>query len=80
MGLYRSSGDFGFMVGPPLLGAIADGTSYQFALAVNAALIAVAALFFLTARETLERQPTLSEATASASPIPVSSKGRPRDP
>ena len=80
MGLYRSSGDFGFMVGPPLLGAIADGTSYQFALAVNAALIAVAALFFLTARETLERPTTPAEATASASPIPVSSKCRPSDP
>jgi MFS family permease len=79
MGLYRSSGDFGFMVGPPLLGAIADGTSYAFALAVNAALIAVAALFFLTARETLERPTTPAEATAGASPIPVSSEGRGTD-
>lgn len=55
MGMYRSSGDIGFMVGPPLLGLVADATSYGWALAVNAALMAVAALFFLTARETVQR-------------------------
>ena len=55
MGLFRSAGDAGFMIGPPLLGAIADWTSYETALAVNAALIGLAALFFMTARETLER-------------------------
>lgn len=55
MGLFRSAGDAGFMIGPPLLGAIADWTSYETALAVNAALIGLAALFFITARETLER-------------------------
>ena len=74
MGLYRSSGDIGFMVGPPLLGWIADSTSYDFALYVNAALIGVAAVVFLTARETLERPTTTTTtaaATAGASPLPV---------
>ncbi|MDA0815345.1 MAG: MFS transporter [Chloroflexi bacterium] len=52
MGMYRSSGDIGFVIGPPLLGAIADWTSYGWAMAVNAALLAVTALFFMTARET----------------------------
>ncbi|MCA9847438.1 MAG: MFS transporter [Dehalococcoidia bacterium] len=73
MGLYRSSGDIGFMVGPPLLGWIADSTSYDFALYVNAALIGIAAVVFLTARETLERPSTPAEATAGASPVPVAS-------
>ena len=73
MGLYRSSGDIGFMVGPPLLGWIADSTSYDFALYVNAALIGIAAVVFLTARETLERPTTPAEATAGASPVPVAS-------
>ncbi len=57
MGMFRSAGDAGFMIGPPMLGAIADWTSYELALGVNAALIALAAVFFLTARETLERPP-----------------------
>jgi len=56
MGMYRSSGDIGFVIGPPLLGAIADATSYGWAMAVNAALLAVASLFFLTARETVGRR------------------------
>lgn len=58
LGLYRSTGDLGLMIGPPLLGALADLTSYGWAFAVNAALMTAAALFFLTARETLERGPT----------------------
>jgi len=56
MGMYRSSGDIGFVIGPPLLGAIADATSYGWAMAVNAALLAITALFFLTARETVGRR------------------------
>lgn len=55
MGMYRSSGDIGFMVGPPLLGWVADHTSYSTALISNAALVAITALFFLTARETIQR-------------------------
>ena len=46
MGLYRSAGDLGFVVGPVLLGAIADATSLAGALAVNAVLVVGATLLF----------------------------------
>ena len=53
MGLYRSSGDVGFVIGPPLLGFLADHSSFGWGLAVNAALVAVATLVFAVfARET----------------------------
>ncbi len=56
MGLYRSSGDFGFVLGPPLLGLLADAASFGWALAVNAAIVAAATLFFaIAARETAGR-------------------------
>ncbi len=55
MGLYRSSGDIGFLVGPIILGMVADASTYGWALWLNAALIAAASLFFLTARETVSR-------------------------
>lgn len=56
MGMYRSAGDIGFMVGPPLLGALADATSYGWGLAANGAIMAVACLWFLViARETIGR-------------------------
>ncbi len=54
LGLYRSSGDLGFLLGPPLLGALADRTSFGWGLATNAALIA-AITFALVARETAGR-------------------------
>ena len=54
MGLYRTTGDFGFVIGPPLLGALADRTSFGWGLAANAALLALASLAFLVfARETV---------------------------
>jgi len=71
MGLYRSSGDIGFMVGPPLLGAVADGSSYAVALGVNAALIGVASLVFLGARETLEREPVRETPSEPTTEPPV---------
>jgi MFS family permease len=56
MGLYRSSGDIGFLVGPPLLGALADATTFAWGFGANAILLAVASLFFLLlARETLQK-------------------------
>ena len=56
MGLYRTTGDFGFVIGPPLLGALADRTSFGWGLAANAALLALASLAFLVfARETVGR-------------------------
>ena len=54
MSLYRSAGDVGFVVGPPLLGVIADASSFGWALGANAALVALATvLFLLFARETM---------------------------
>ncbi|MEX2228705.1 MAG: MFS transporter [Dehalococcoidia bacterium] len=56
MGLYRSSGDIGFLIGPPLLGALADATSFGWGFGANALLVGAASLFFLFgARETLVR-------------------------
>jgi DHA1 family multidrug resistance protein-like MFS transporter len=49
MGLYRSAGDLGFVVGPVLLGAIADATTLGGALVANAALILVVTLVFAVA-------------------------------
>jgi len=52
MGLYRSAGDLGFVIGPVLLGAIADATTLGGALAANAVIVfAVTLLFAATARE-----------------------------
>lgn len=46
MGLYRTAGDFGLMVGAPLLGLIVDHASYAWALGTNAALMVLAVVFF----------------------------------
>jgi MFS family permease len=52
MGLYRSAGDVGFLIGPALLGAVADASSIQWALAANALIVLAATAFFaLAARE-----------------------------
>ncbi len=56
MGMYRTSGDIGFVIGPPLLGAVADATSIGAGLVVNGLLVAVAALVFaFVAHETVTR-------------------------
>ena len=50
MGLYRTAGDFGMVIGAPLLGLIADHSSFGWALSTNGLLmIAAVALFALTA-------------------------------
>jgi len=52
MGLYRSAGDAGFLLGPIALGALADATSIPTALAVNAMLfVGATSLFGVVARE-----------------------------
>ncbi len=58
MGLYRTYADVGFVIGPPLLGWIADSTgSFRWPLLFNAALIAVCVVpFSLFARETLAQR------------------------
>jgi MFS family permease len=46
MGLYRTAGDFGLLIGAPLLGLIADAEGYGWALATNAFLMMGAVTFF----------------------------------
>ena len=63
MGLFRTFGDLGFVIGPVALGALADLTTFGTALTVDAAIIIVFALLFAAfAKETLRRplavQPT----------------------
>jgi len=54
IGLYRTFGDIGFVMGPILLGWVADLSSYATALRMNASLLFVSGLLFLLfARETL---------------------------
>lgn len=70
MGLYRTYSDVGFVVGPPLLGWIADATgAFGWALGFNALLMAAsAAAFALLARETVPRRvaaPTVEPASAT---------------
>ena len=61
MGMYRTSGDIGFVVGPPLLGALADATSIGVGLVANGVLVAAAALVFaFFARETVSRATSTS--------------------
>ncbi|MSQ41596.1 MAG: MFS transporter [Dehalococcoidia bacterium] len=67
MGVYRTTGDFGLMVGPPLLGLIADASSFGWALAANALLMGAAALLFVFARETLRRPGAAAPAVAPTS-------------
>lgn len=57
MGLYRTYGDLGLTVGPPLVGWIADSANYNAALYFSAALLVVTAIAFqLGAYETAGRK------------------------
>ncbi len=56
MGMFRSTGDVGFIIGPPLFGFIADQSSFAWAMSANAAVMIVASLLFLFARETRGRR------------------------
>jgi MFS family permease len=49
MGMYRTSGDLGFLVAPPVVGWLADATSIGTAMVVNAAFVAAASIWFLVA-------------------------------
>ncbi|MGH8914346.1 MAG: MFS transporter, partial [Acidimicrobiia bacterium] len=44
MGAFRTAGDLGLLMGPPLLGLVADGAGYQWAFGSNALMVAVATL------------------------------------
>lgn len=74
LGLFRTISDLGFVIGPVLLGWLADRSGFAFSLYVNLVLLLVAAaVFALVAKETRVRQPKVgtpstSRATKSASP------------
>lgn len=60
MGSYRTWGDLGIVLSPPLSGALADATSIPWAILANGVLLAVAASWFLFAA---------SEAESSEAPV-----------
>ena len=56
MGLYRTFGDFGFMIGPPILGFIIQQMNFSSALLVDGILISVCTLaVMIFAKETKKR-------------------------
>jgi MFS family permease len=44
MGAFRTAGDLGLLIGPPVLGAIADSRGYTWAFWVNGVIVAAAAI------------------------------------
>jgi MFS family permease len=44
MGAFRTAGDLGLLVGPPVLGAVADSNGYSWAFWVNGVIVASAAI------------------------------------
>jgi MFS family permease len=72
MGLFRAVSDSGYVIGPLVLGALADATSSITALRATAAtLLAIGLLFAFRAPESLKREPrVLPEAAAPSLPGP----------
>ena len=66
LGLYRSAGDLGFMVGPPILGAIADHSGFGAALIANGVFMIVASATFLLAREATQHHSAPARSSAEA--------------
>ena len=56
MGMFRSAGDVGFLVGPLALGLIADRATFDWALIADGGVMIVASLAFLLATETSGRR------------------------
>lgn len=75
LGVYRSFGDIGFILGPICMGIVSDRLGYNPALAVNATLIVVTGLFFaIVAKETggkRMRAAKAAEPAAHAMPAPA---------
>ena len=67
MGMFRSGGDVGFMIGPPLVGLIADASGFGAAMFANGVIMVVASLLFLLATETGGRQVRARQAAEAAS-------------
>jgi len=44
MGAFRTAGDLGLLLGPPLLGAVADGVGFPWAFGIDALFVALAAV------------------------------------
>lgn len=56
LGLFRTFGDLGLMVGPPLLGFVADTGGYGWAFGVNAIVVVALTVVFVAAVWSLERR------------------------
>ncbi len=52
MGMFRSGGDVGFMIGPPLVGFVADRGGFGAAMYTNGVIMIAVSLLFLFAGET----------------------------
>jgi MFS family permease len=57
LGMFRTAGDIGLLVGPPLLGWIADVGGYGAAFGLNAAVTALAAVTFYSSSRRRARSP-----------------------
>ena len=55
MGMFRSGGDVGFMIGPLIVGFVADHAGFGAAMSANGVIMIAASLLFLLARETSGR-------------------------
>lgn len=65
IGAYRSAGDIGLLAAPPLLGFVADQTSIDTALMVNAAMLAVVTVGFAVLAREPARTGTTTDPLAS---------------
>ena len=54
---YQMTSDVGAILGPVLVGLLADRMGYSWAFAATGAVLLVAALGWVAARETVQRQP-----------------------
>ena len=61
VGLYRTSGDFAFIVGPLVMGAVADAGAFSSGFIISGVLLAVAALLVTRIPETRRVEGTVSE-------------------
>ncbi len=67
LGVYRSFGDIGFILGPICMGVVSDAFGYNAALGVNGVLIVVTGIVFaLVARETGGRRVRAQQAASLA--------------
>ncbi len=72
LGLFRTISDLGFVIGPVLLGWLADRSGFSFSLYVNLILLIVAAaVFALVAKETSVKREMAEPSTAKSAPKPA---------